>query len=120
MESILYDQLSAAINHTLPYLSLVRSFNLFLSLSAPPPPSAVPLFFPPLPPASSPRFALSFPILSVRPCDWGHAGGVFDEALSKPTNPDYISHMCFTTLPLKRSRSSQGSTAGDWRFIASV
>lgn len=46
MESILYDQLSAVINHTLPYLSLVHSFNLFLSARTTPPPSPRTFFFP--------------------------------------------------------------------------
>lgn len=46
------------------------------SYDSPPPPTPLPqnLFFPP--PARSPRFALSFPSLSVRTCDWGHTGGV--------------------------------------------
>lgn len=54
MESILYDQLSAVINHTLPYLALVHSFNLSLSpllrlVSLPPVPRRPePLFFFPL------------------------------------------------------------------------
>lgn len=121
MESILYDQLSAVINHTLPYLALVHSFNLSLSpllrlVSLPP--VAQNLFF------SSPCLLTPFcPFLPHFPgADlWlGTHGRGFDGALSKPTNPDYIGHMCFTMLPLKRSRSSQGSTAGDWRFIASV
>lgn len=117
MESILYDQMSAVINHTLPYLSLLHSFNLFLSLLVRPP---IPqnLFFPP--PARSPRFALFLPQFVGADLWLGTHGRGFDEALSKPTNPDYIGHMCFTMLPLKRSQSSQGSTAGDWRFIASL
>lgn len=121
MESILHDQLSAVINHTLPYLSLVHTFNLFPSLLVrlpPPPPVPQNLLF-----SSLCLLTLFCPFLPhfVDADLWlGTHGRGFDGALSEPTNPDYIGHMCVTMLPLKRSRGSQGSTAGDWRFIASV
>lgn len=108
MESILYDQLSAAINHTLPYLSLVHFFN----------PAAQNICFPS--PCLLTPFCPFLPHFAGADLRLGTRGRGCDEALSKPTNPDSIGHMCFTMLPLKPSRGSQGSTAGYWRFIASV